>query len=84
MPGDVVEEVVDLRRKNQVTWPAQVAKRMEVSEGARLVVSYDPREGVARVRVLPESFAGTLRGTYGATPEEVRAYVRGEQAAWGE
>ena len=39
--------------------------------------------GVARLHLLPRTFAGSLTGVYG-TSEEVLAYVRGERAAWGE
>ncbi|MGH7903248.1 MAG: hypothetical protein ACREPA_03840 [Candidatus Dormibacteraceae bacterium] len=76
----MVEELVELRRKNQLTWP--VADEMGISEGARLLVAYDPATGQAWVRSLKESYAGVLGGVYGSSPEEVREYLRGERAGW--
>lgn len=82
MTPKYVEQVVEVRRKNQVTWPSEVAKQMHVREGAKLVIRYDPDRNEASVRALPDTFAGSMRGIYGKTVNEVRAYVRGEQEAW--
>ncbi len=82
MAPEFIEQVVEVRKKNQITWPIEVAKGMRIQEGARLVIQYFPARGVASVRALPESYAGTLRGVYGTSAEEIQSYVRGEQEAW--
>ena len=74
------EQVVELRRKNQLTWP--LAAEMRLHEGVRLVVVYDPDRDEARVRPIRDSYAGALRGVYGETAEERAAYVEGERTSW--
>lgn len=74
------EQVVELRRKNQLTWP--LAKEMGLREGMRIVVAFDPASGEARVRPLRDSYAGALRGVYGETAEDAAAYVEDERASW--
>lgn len=72
---------VALRRKNQLTLPDEVARRMGVEVGNRLLITFDEEAGEAHVRRAPESYAGALRGLYG-TPEEVRKYLREERRSW--
>jgi len=78
----MVEDVVELRKKNQVTLPSEVARGMGVREGARLIITYSPETGEARVRPLRDSYAGTLHGVYGQTPAEIREYLRSERESW--
>jgi len=75
---------VELRRKNQLTWPDAIARRMEVREGSRLVIEYDPERQEARVRPILESYAGTLPDVYGQTPEEIARYLEEERQSWAE
>lgn len=74
------EAVVELRRKNQITWP--LAKEMGLHEGARLVVVYDPERDEAHVRPIRDSYAGSLRGVYGSGDDEIAEYVKAERGAW--
>ena len=78
----MVEGVVELRKKNQVTLPSEVAREMGVREGARLIITYNPEAGEARVRPLRDSYSGTLRGVYGRTPAVIREYLKGERESW--
>ena len=80
----MMELEVELRRKNQLTWPEPLARAMGVSEGARLKIVYEEATGEARVRPIREGYAGALRGTYGASEEEIRAYLMAERRSWGE
>jgi hypothetical protein len=73
-----------LRRKNQVTIPEPIAAALEALPDDLLVFETDPAEpGVARVRVVPREFAGSLTGVYGTT-DELKRWLREERAAWGE
>lgn len=78
-----IEAEARLRRKNQLTMPEPIARALDAAPGDVLVFETDPTEpGVARVRVLPRDFAGSLPGVFG-TAEETLEYGRGERAAWG-
>lgn len=78
-----IEAEARLRRKNQLTMPEPIARALDAAPDDVLVFETDPAEpGVARVRVLPREFAGSLTGVFG-TAEETLEYVRGERAAWG-
>jgi bifunctional DNA-binding transcriptional regulator/antitoxin component of YhaV-PrlF toxin-antitoxin module len=79
-----LEVEVELRRKNQLTLPDKLARKMRVREGSRLVFEFDEERNEARVRPLRESYAGALRGVYGGTAEDVRRYVDEERRAWTE
>jgi bifunctional DNA-binding transcriptional regulator/antitoxin component of YhaV-PrlF toxin-antitoxin module len=75
---------VELRRKNQLTWPDIIAKRMQVREGSRLVIEFDEERREARVRPILDSYAGTMPDVYGETPEEVARYLEEERQSWAE
>jgi len=78
----MLQEEVRVKRKNQITWPEKVADQMEVREGSRLLVVYDEKSQVAVVRRIRDSYAGALRGVYGADGEEIRAYLEEERGSW--
>jgi hypothetical protein len=79
-----IEAEARLRPKNQLTLPEPIVRALDAAPDDVLVFETDPAEpGVARVRLLPRNFAGSLTGVYGTT-EEVLEYVRGERAAWGD
>jgi bifunctional DNA-binding transcriptional regulator/antitoxin component of YhaV-PrlF toxin-antitoxin module len=73
---------VELRKKNQLTWPERIARRMDTRPGSRLLIDFDEERQEARVRVLRDSYAGILHGTYGSTPEEIAAYLEEERRSW--
>ena len=75
---------VELRRKNQLTWPDAIARRMQVREGSRLVIEYDAGRQEARVRPILDTYAGTLPDVYGETPEEIARYLEEERRSWTE
>ncbi|HZS16190.1 MAG TPA: hypothetical protein VFC09_16495 [Candidatus Dormibacteraeota bacterium] len=70
-----------LRRKNQLTWPDEIVRRMGLHEGSQLQIVFDETTGEVRVRHRPESYAGILRGVYG-TAEEAEQYLADERASW--
>lgn len=72
---------VGLRKKNQLTLPEELARQLNVSAGSRLLMQFDPDEGLVRLRPLLESYAGILRGVYG-TPEEAATYLEQERGSW--
>jgi len=55
---------------------------MRTRPGSRLLIDFDEERQEARVRVLRDSYAGVLRGTYGSTPEEIAAYLEEERRSW--
>ena len=79
-----IEVEVKLRRKNQLTLPDEIAERLGVGPGDRLIVSLDADHPTSvAMRPLLRSYAGILKGMYG-TPEEAAEYLRQERASWGE
>jgi bifunctional DNA-binding transcriptional regulator/antitoxin component of YhaV-PrlF toxin-antitoxin module len=79
-----IEIVVELRRKNQMTLPEKIAEAMQVGEGSRLVVTYDDQTGEGRFRPLRDSYAGTLKGVYGANSEEIARHIEEFRRDWDE
>jgi hypothetical protein len=78
-----IEAEARLRHKNQLTMPEPIVRALDAAPDDILVFETDPAEpGVARVRLLPRDFAGSLTGVFG-TSEETLEYVRGERTAWG-
>ena len=84
MKAGIVEAKVRLRAKSQITLPEQVVRKLDLRPGDELIlrVEQDKPETI-ELRPLRRSYAGVAAGVYG-TPEEVRAYVRGERSAWDE
>ncbi len=79
-----IEAEARLRPKNQVTVPEPIVRALEATVDDTLVFEADPGEpGVVHVRLLPRTFAGSLRDVYGTT-DEVLAFLREEHAAWGD
>ena len=79
-----IEAEARLRQKNQLTLPEPIVRALDAAPDDIVVFEADPAEpGVARVRLLPREFAGSLTGVFG-TSEETLEYVRGERTAWGE
>jgi AbrB family looped-hinge helix DNA binding protein len=76
-----LEIETSLRRKNQLTLPESIAKRLGVQPGDRLVFETDDDEEHVRIRPVRRSYAVALAGVYG-TPEEVAAYLADERASW--
>lgn len=72
---------VGLRKKNQLTLPVEVAKQLDVRPGSRLLIQFDPEEGVVRLRALRDSYPGILRGVYGP-PTEAVTYLERERGSW--
>ena len=76
---------VPLRRKNQITLPAEVARALEASPGDRLVFTVSPdATDTAIVRRIRGSYFGALAGSYGATHAEQLEYIKTEHESWGE
>ena len=79
-----IEAEARLRPKNQVTMPEPIVRALDAATDDTLLFETDPREpGVVHVRVLPHTFAASLRGVFGTT-DEVLEFLREEHASWGE
>jgi len=80
----VVEAKITLRAKSQLTLPQRIVRKLNLKPGDRLLVRVqEDNPEVIQIRPLHRSYAGVAAGTYG-TPDEVRAYIRGERSAWDE
>lgn len=78
----LVSEESELRQKNQITVPRQIARSLGLEPGDRLL--FEIREGEpneVHVRRLRENYAGALAGVYGS-PEDAARYLREEREAW--
>ena len=83
MLARTVEAEARLRAKNQLTLPEPIAEALDARPDDMLVFEADPQTpGMATVRLIPRSFAGTLTGMFGTT-EDVKAFLRDEHEAWG-
>jgi len=72
-----------LRAKNQITVPDAIVRALGASPDDVLAFETDPGEpGLARIRLMPRSFAGSLTGTWGTT-EAAIGFVRAERESWG-
>lgn len=79
-----IQVEVGLRPRNQITFPEEIAARLNVEPGDRLVIEWDEANPErAQVRVLRRSYYGALEGIYGETPDDVAAYIRTERESWG-
>ncbi len=79
-----IEADARLRAKNQITMPEQIVRALGAATDDVLAFEVDPAEpGVAHVRLMPRSFAGSLTGMWGTT-EEVLAFLKEEHDSWGE
>ena len=83
-PGRPVEADARLRQKNRLTLPGAIVRVLGAAPGDVIAFEADPAEpGIAHLRLLPRSFAGSLKGVYG-TGGEMMEYLRGERASWDE
>ena len=83
----VVSYIVDRRQdpamatissKNQITLPAHLLRELGLNPGDRLAVAREGERLVLRPRPKDwvRHYAGSMRGVYGQTREEMDAYVR--------
>ena len=80
----IVQEVGDLRKKNQITLPSSVANALEVGPGDRVVFVVEEDEpGEAHLYRMPRSFAGIAPHAYGGDASSAH-FVQEEREAWEE
>ena len=77
------EAVSTISSKNQITLPVHLLRQMGVGPGDRLAVALQGGRLVLRARPKDwvEHYAGSLKGLWGKTTEEIDAYVL-EQRDW--
>lgn len=74
-----------MREKGQITIPKAIIEAAGLKVGDQLTFIVDGiNANLIWVHRPPASYIGALRGVYGTTPEEVRAYLREEEEAWEE
>ena len=75
---------VTVSSKHQITLPAEIVRALAIEPGSKLAVEQID----SRIVMVPEPrswvdyFAGTMRGVYGATKDEIDRYVAEERASW--
>jgi len=76
--GRKEEAVSTISSKNQITLPVQLLRQMGVGPGDRLAVALEGGRLVLRARPKDwvEHYAGSLRGLWGNSVEEIDAHVR--------
>ena len=75
MPNTVIAEA-RLRERNQVTIPDAIVREARLEPGDTFIVELDSAQGTIRLRRMPTSFAGALRGVYG---DDAGRYLEGER-----
>jgi bifunctional DNA-binding transcriptional regulator/antitoxin component of YhaV-PrlF toxin-antitoxin module len=79
-----IEADARLRAKNQITVPDSIVRALGAAPDDMLAFEADPAEpGVARLRLMPRDFSGSLTGMWGTT-EEVLAFLKEEHDSWGD
>jgi AbrB family looped-hinge helix DNA binding protein len=82
---------VTISSKNQITLPVEILRRLGLKSGDKLIVQESGRHIVLfpRPESWIEAFAGSMRGVYGETIEDIDRYIEElrdspERRAWDE
>lgn len=77
--------IVIVSSKRQITLPAEVYKKLGIQPGQKLLLEVQGDKIILSPKVTSYTalLAGSLKGIYGRTAEEVDAYVRKERETWG-
>lgn len=79
MPKTVSAEA-HLRARNQITIPDSIVQAAEIEPGETFVVEVEPDDGdTLRLRRIRTSYAGALRGLWGA---DANVFLEAERNAW--
>lgn len=78
-----IDAIAQLRERNQLTLPEPIAVALKAGAGDDLVFTVEEAApGVARMQLLPRSYAGIAGDLYGKTADERNAYIAEERASW--
>jgi bifunctional DNA-binding transcriptional regulator/antitoxin component of YhaV-PrlF toxin-antitoxin module len=81
MPKTVSAEA-HLRARNQITIPDAIVRAAGIEPGETFVVEVEPDDGdTLRLRRIRTSYAGALRGLWGA---DAGVYLEAERDGWNE
>ena len=79
MPKTVSAEA-HLRARNQITIPDSIVRAVGIEPGETFVVELEPDDGdTLRLRRVRTSYAGALRGLWGA---DANVFLEAERNAW--
>ena len=79
MPKTVSAEA-HLRARNQITIPDAIVRAVGIEPGETFVVEVEPDDGdTLRLRRVRTSYAGALRGLWGA---DANVFLEAERNAW--
>ena len=78
-----ISKLVKLSEKGQIVVPREIREKMGVKPGEKIVIFI---RGEETILLTPEKYSlytrGLLKGTWGATKEEVAKYVAEERSSW--
>jgi hypothetical protein len=72
------DNIAIVRKRNQITLPAEAVLMLGLSEGDRIIIELSPGDQVATLRPVRRSYAGLLKGVYGDASD----YTEAERDAW--
>ena len=79
MPKTVSAEA-HLRARNQITIPDSIVRAVGIEPGETFIVEVEPDDGdTLRLRRVRTSYAGALRGLWGA---DANVFLEAERNAW--
>jgi bifunctional DNA-binding transcriptional regulator/antitoxin component of YhaV-PrlF toxin-antitoxin module len=79
MPKTVNAEA-HLRARNQITIPDSIVRAVGIEPGETFIVEVEPDDGdTLRLRRVRTSYAGALRGLWGA---DANVFLEAERNAW--
>ena len=79
MPKTVSAEA-HLRARNQITIPDSIVRAVGIEPGETFIVELEPDDGdTLRLRRIRTSYAGALRGLWGA---DANVFLEAERNAW--
>lgn len=79
-----MQSIIKVSSKRQITIPADVYRMLGLRPGSKLAVRVEDGKIILSnvAASYTEMMAGSLKGVYGHTQEEVDEYVRRERESW--
>ncbi|MEW8957487.1 MAG: AbrB/MazE/SpoVT family DNA-binding domain-containing protein [Moorella sp. (in: firmicutes)] len=76
--------IVKVSSKRQITIPAAIYKKLGIQPGQKLLLEVQGDKLVLwpKTKSYTELLAGSLKGIYGQTKEEIDEFVRKERETW--
>ncbi|AKX93085.1 AbrB/MazE/SpoVT family DNA-binding domain-containing protein [Neomoorella thermoacetica] len=78
------QAIIKVSSKRQITIPAAIYKKLGIQPGQKLFLEVHGDKLIIwpKTKSYTELLAGSLKGVYGQTKEEIDVYVRKERETW--